>query len=125
MKYKLLKDCKQNDWVYHEAGELYMVDKEKGSSGFSLTNGTFRCYTSYNTKLYPLTLHNKFIADGIKWYADKMFEKNLINGSKWIYWLNEKMGELIELDENAPCEEFKAIWDTIENKIEELENAKL
>ena len=124
MKYKLLKDCNQGDWVYYDAGELCMVDKEGEEENFSLTTGYIRTYTSENTKVYPLTLHNKIIADGIYDYYKDMHKNNLINGSKWVNWLNEKMGELMELDENAPREDFKEIWDSIAAQIRELKYHK-
>lgn len=119
--FKLLKDCKQGEWVFFEAGDLYMVDREKGSSGLSLTNGHFRVYTSDEAKVYPLTLHNKIIADGIHYFYKRMHKGKLINGSEWVNWLDEKMEELIDLGEDAKEEEYQAIWNAIENQVKELE----
>jgi hypothetical protein len=122
--YKILKDCKQGDWVYYDAGDLFLVDKEDGISGFVLRNGSIVVYASEDAIVYPLTLHNKIIADGIHAYYKRMHRSKLINGSKWVNWLNDKMGELIELGENAKREEYQVIWNSISDKISELEYHK-
>ena len=121
MNYKLLKDCHQGDWVYYDAGKLYMVDKKEGSDYFTLIDGFGRLVTSDDTRVYPLTPHNKVIAEGIYSYYKEMCAKGLINGSRWTNWLNDKMSELMELDENASREECKEIWDSIEEQIKDLE----
>lgn len=122
--FKILKDCKQRDWVYYDAGSLVLVDKEEGINDFVLRDGYFVTYAPLNAIVYPLTLHNKIIADGIHAYYERMHKSGLINGSKWVNWLNNKMRELIELGEHAKREEYQVIWDSISDKISELEYHK-
>ena len=126
-RFKYLKDCKEGDWVYHNAGELFQVVKSELSNTreFDLTDGIIRVMCGNDTtKVYPLTIHSKIIAEGIHNYYKEMHKKNLINGSKWVNWLSEKFDELMALDDNAPREDYREIWDSIEAKIEELEYHK-
>ena len=51
-----------------------------------------------------------------------MHRKHLINGSKWVNWLSDKMDELMELPEDS--DEFNGIYNSIEDKIKELEYHK-
>ena len=55
---------------------------------------------------------------------EKMHEKNLISGSRWVNWLSEKFDELMDLDDNASNEEYQKIYKSIESQIKELEYHK-
>ena len=128
IRYKLLKDCQDGDWVYYEVGKLCQVKNEINSINNEvykdLVNGYVRTCTNQNTKVYPLTIHNKVIAEAIYYYYKLMHEKRLINGSKWVNWLSDKYDELMALDDNAKREDYKKIYDSIEVQIKELEYHK-
>lgn len=125
-KFKYLSECNEGDWVYYEAGKLAQVCKSEGGfDDFCLRTGYIE--TSVNNdhyKVYPLTLHSKVIAEGIHSYCDKMHEKGLIIGSKWVNWLEEKFHELMELPENADRKDYAKVWDEIKQNIQELEYHK-
>lgn len=128
VRYKLLKDCQDGDWVYYEVGRLCQVqDNINHIDGLiykNLTDGYIITYTGLNTKVYPITIHAKVIAEAIHRYYIKMHEKKLINGSKWVNWLSDKFDELMSLDDKATREEYRKIYDSIDEKIKELEYHK-
>lgn len=127
-RYKLLKDCKAGEWVFYEVGRLCQVksicDTTSEEEFNILTDGFIETWPSNSTKVYPLSIHAKVIADAIYRYYNKMHEKRLINGSKWVNWLSEKFDQLMELDDNVPKEEYRKIYDSIVAKIKELEYHK-
>lgn len=124
-KYKLLSECKDGDWVYYDTGSLCQVQKDLyDSSKFALVDGYTRSYLSQDTKVYPITLYTKVIAEGVRYYYDKMHKKGLINGSRWTNWLSERFDELMDIDENADTSEFRKVWDKIDKQIRELEYHK-
>ncbi len=125
-KFKYLSECNEGDWVYHEAGELAQVCKSEGGfNKFCLRTGYIESSVNNDTyKVYPITLHTKVIAEGIHSYYVKMHEKRLINGSKWVNWLEEKFHKLMELPEDADREDYMKVWREIEEKIQELEYHK-
>lgn len=127
-RYKLLKDCQDGEWVYYEVGRLCQVQDDinsiNGVPYKDLVDGYFRTMLSKNTKVYPLTIHAKVIAEAIHYYYDEMIKKKLINGSRWVNWLNDRFDELMALDDDAPREEYKEIYKSIEDKIKELEYHK-
>ena len=128
-RYKLLKDCKDGEWVYYDVGRLCQVQDivspfNDNKVDKDLVDGYFRTSTNENTKVYPLTIHAKVIAESIHSYYEKMHEKNLISGSKWVNWLSEKFDELMDLDDNASREEYQKIYKSIESQIKELEYHK-
>ena len=128
IRYKLLKDCQDGEWVYYEVGRLCQVQDELNSYDDhiykNLVDGYIRTCTNQNTKVYPLTIHNKVIAESIHHYYLEMHKKNLINGSKWVNWLSDKYDELMALDDNAESEDYKKIYDSIKAQIKELEYHK-
>lgn len=122
-RWKLLSECEEGDWIFFEAGRLCQVVRDEYSEDFSLSDGFFRTVTRNDScKVYPLNLYNKRIADSIHYFYDEMHRKHLINGSKWVNWLSDKMDELMELSEDS--NEFNDIYNSIENKIKELEYHK-
>lgn len=128
-RYKLLKDCQDGEWVYYDVGRLCQVQDivnpfNNNKVDKDLVDGYFRTSTSENTKVYPLTIHAKVVAESIHSYYEKMHEKNLIHGSKWVNWLSEKFDELMDLDDNASKEEYQKIYKSIEAQIKELEYHK-
>ena len=128
IRYKLLKDCEDGEWVYYEVGRLCQVKDELNSYDDriykNLVDGYIVTCANQNTKVYPLTIHNKVIAESIHHYYLEMHEKRLINGSKWVNWLSDKYDELMALDDNAEREDYKKIYDSIEAQIKELEYHK-
>ena len=127
-RYKLLKECEVGEWVFYEVGKLCQVksffNTISGKEDKILTDGYVETYTSDNSKVYPLSIHAKVIADAIYKYYNQMHEKNLINGSRWVNWLSEKFDQLMELDDKAPREEYRKIYDSIVAQIKELEYHK-
>ena len=127
-KYKLLKDCQDGEWVYYEVGRLCQVQENinsiDGRSYKDLVDGYIRTYANQNTKVYPLTIHTKVIAESVHHYYEEMHKKNLINGSRWVNWLSDKFDELMALDDNAKKEDYRKIYDSIEAQIKELEYHK-
>ena len=119
-----LNESNEGDWVYHDTGELTQVCKDKYIDGFCLNSGYVITYASDNTKVYPITLHTKVIAEGINRYCDRMHKSGLIHGSKWVNWLNDKMDELMAIPDEADRSDYQKIWDSIENQIKELEYHK-
>lgn len=128
IRYKYLKDCKPDDWVYYESGELCQVKEDvnsiDGEKYVYLTTGYINSYVSKDTKVYPITIHTKVIAETIHYYYNKMHEKNLINGSRWVNWLSDKFDEAMLLDDDAERSDYDKIWNEIEAKIKELEYHK-
>lgn len=124
IRYKYLKDCQVGDWVYYLDGELAVVGREDDSE-FFLSTGYIRAYVDQMTKVYPLNIHNKIIAESIRYYSDLMHKKGLIHGSKWVYWLSDRMDEVMSLPDDAEKHRYREIWDRINNKISELESIKL
>lgn len=128
VRYKLLKDCKDGEWVYYEVGRLCQVKDNINSINDrvykDLVDGYSRTYIGENTKVYPLTIHNKVVAEAIHHYYELMHEKGLINGSKWVNWLSDKYDELMALDDNAKSEDYTKIYDSIKAQIKELEYHK-
>jgi hypothetical protein len=127
-RYKLLKDCLDGEWVYYEVGRLCQVqdyiNSIDGRVYKDLVDGYIRTSINGNTKVYPLTINNKIIAEAIHHYYELMHEKRLINGSKWINWLSDKYDELMALDDYAKREDYRKIYDSIEAQIKELEYHK-
>lgn len=123
-RWKLLKECNEGDWVYYDAGDLAQVVKDEYNGQLALNTGAIKTFLSQDSIVYPLTLHTKMMAEGIKFYENLMYEKKLINGSRWVNWLNEKMGEVMELPEDADESEYNKIWNTIKEQIKELEYHK-
>lgn len=126
-RWKYLNECKEGDWVYYDTGKLTQVVKYHNSftdeDEFELTSGYFRYGVNDKTcKVYPLTIHTKIIAEGIKSLCDKMHDKHLINGSRWTNWLASEMDKLMELPDKAPSSEYQKIWREIDEQIAELEN---
>jgi len=128
VRYKLLKDCQDGEWVYYEVGRLCQVQDHinsiNGRVYKDLVDGYTRTSTNGNTKVYPLTIHNKVVAEAVHYYYELMHEKKLINGSKWVNWLSDKYDELMALDNNAEREDYRKIYDSIEAQIKELEYHK-
>ena len=127
-RYKLLKDCQDGEWVYYDVGKLCQVQDSinsiDGRVYKDLVDGYFRTSTGKNTKVYPLTIHSKVIAETIYNYYEKMHQKNLINGSKWVNWLSNKFDELMALDDDAKKEDYTKIYNSIDAQIKELEYHK-
>lgn len=128
IRYKLLKDCQDGEWVYYEVGRLCQVKDDinsiNGEVYKDLVDGYIRTGTNENTKVYPLTIHAKVIAESVHHYYEEMHEKNLINGSKWVNWLSNKFDELMALDDNAERRDYRKIYDSIEAQIKKLEYHK-
>lgn len=124
-RFKLLKDCQDGEWVYYEIGRLCQVQDHlnciDGQIYKDLIDGYIRTCPNKNTKVYPLTIHAKVIAESIYHYYKEMHEKKLINGSKWVNWLSEKFDEAMALDDNAPHCKYQEIYNSIQEQIKELE----
>lgn len=124
-RWKLLSECEEGDWVFCNVGKLYQVVRNTYSKDFDLSDGIFIIGTKNDScKVYPLNLYNKRIADSIYYFYDEMHKKHLINGSKWVNWLSEKMDELMDLPEDSDSSKFHDIYNSIRSKIEELEYHK-
>lgn len=126
-RYIYLKNCNVGDWIYFGPGELYQVIKGDFNrfNDFALSNGYIRCWTNNSTtKVYPLTLRTKVIAENIHYYYKEMHRKDLIHGSEWVDWLENKFHELMLLEDDAPKEAFGEIYTSIEEQIEKLETLK-
>ena len=127
-RYKLLRDCQDGEWVYYEVGRLCQVQDHVNSIDGrvykDLVTGYIRIGASKNTIVYPLTIHNKVVAEAVYRFYTLMHEKRLINGSKWVNWLSDKYDELMALSCNAEREDYIKIYDSIEAQIRELEYYK-
>lgn len=110
--YKKLKDCEHKEWVYSSCGELYQYVKEDKFN--HLTSGYINRGCSEETIVYPLTIHNKIIAEGINHYYKKMHDNHMISGSKLINWLDEEMHKLMTIPLDAEESEYRKVWDEIE-----------
>lgn len=123
MRTKKLVNCVNDEWVYFGYGELGLVKKVNCCDHelIEIHDGCMIHGLSDDTIVVPMSLHSKVIAEQVHYYADDMFKKKLINGSRWTNWLNEKFIELVEIDENiAGSEPYIKIYTEIKNKIEEL-----
>ena len=123
MNYKFLKDCTENEWVYCDYGTLCCVKCDE-IFGKILTDGYVSSSYPGDYKVFPITVETKLIAENIKFFADDMFNNNLINGSRWTNWLYEKFVECMGHLENKEYDKIQKIYDEIRKQIDDIKSVK-
>lgn len=123
-----LKDFKVGDWFFNDEGRLVMMKEVKENDGHfwcSYSDGWCRTSAPGDMDAYPLTMHNKILAEQIRWYHDQFSKDDVLtpdSNRKLCSFLYELM--MLNVD-NANQEDYCEIFGRVKEYYEELKANKL
>ncbi len=119
-KEKTLEDFNVGDWFYALDGSLKQLITKEDDGWCDYTDGAIRSSSMAKTTIaYPLTIHNKVIADNVQWYFREFSRSSLLT-SKTSRQLEAYCKRLMQLDENAGEQEYSKIWREMDSYMHDL-----
>lgn len=115
-----LNELKLNDWFFDDSGKLCQVTNVDEEGYYNFTDGYFET-ASYgkNCDVYPLTVHNKVIAEEIRSYYDKFHQANILT-PKTSEHLKECYRELMNIGPEGKREDYQSIYNRIDEYMTDL-----
>lgn len=115
-----LNELKLNDWFFDDSGKLCQVTDVDEEGYYKFTDGYFETASYGKTcEVYPLTIHNKVIAEEIRNYYDKFHDANILT-PKTSGCLREYYIELMSIGPEGKGEDYRSIYKRIDEYMADL-----